>query len=198
MSRVHPDLKIVGEYAGILSSLTFIVFYVSAVLANRDYSITYNYISDLGAGSSAFLFNLGLIISGLLGIVFGFCLLMILDKFGRVGGLLLTASSFFLIGIGAFPKQYEEIHSMMTTLFFTLYGISFFLIWIQLRKRIYHHVWMAACITAFAIAVGFVTTSTQLFEHISVLVILILTVFIAHTITEEASRKLGRRKKDDL
>ncbi|WXG39417.1 MAG: DUF998 domain-containing protein [Candidatus Freyarchaeum deiterrae] len=93
---------------------------------NFGYNWTTQWISDLGVGPSAFIFNVGLMIAGVVCLPFFPTLLKPLGytrsaKIGVVIGIVAGAA---LIGIGAFPETTGFYHPLFSVLFWSLFAVS--------------------------------------------------------------------------
>lgn len=99
---------------------------LSSISMSPWFSWRHNALSDLGVGSSSTLFNLGLILSGLL--VLSYALGLYRAGSRRfiigLGWLLLASSGLSLIGIGIFPEDKGIIHFYFSVAFFTLLASS--------------------------------------------------------------------------
>ena len=156
----------IGAYAGIAASLVFILFFLFAVANYERYSFTSNYLSDLGIGkASAIFFNSGVIMAGLLGIVFGYGLSGFFKKKSGLFSAITIFASLSLIGVGIFPENYGITHEIISAVFFLTGAILLIFIGLEMRKK-----------TTFAyldIATGlipfvFVFTGSPLIEHLAV------------------------------
>ncbi|NWG08899.1 MAG: DUF998 domain-containing protein [Nitrososphaerales archaeon] len=96
------------------------------------FSWTENALSDLGAqgGFAEIIFNFGLIIVGLLVLVFASGIFEFLREnfLGRVGGLMLALDALSLSAIGIFPETAGMIHFYVSVSFFVLFPVSLILI----------------------------------------------------------------------
>jgi len=101
-----------------------------AIAYSPDFSWTENALSDLGVqeGVTAVLFNTGLIISGVLAILFTIGLFTFLQEnpLGRIGASVFVLDAFALTAIGVFPENVEPIHLYASVTFFTLFPLSMF------------------------------------------------------------------------
>jgi len=114
-----------GGYAGIISPIIFAIFLAAAVYNYPSYNPTTNFLSDLGIGPSAVFFNSGVIIAGLLGILFSLALYKKFNsKISRAGSILLVIGNIFLILVGIFSEQYGILHTIISTLFFLFIILS--------------------------------------------------------------------------
>ncbi|MHA1579655.1 MAG: DUF998 domain-containing protein [Candidatus Freyarchaeota archaeon] len=93
---------------------------------NVGYSWTTQWISDLGVGPSSYMFNVGLMVTGVLCIPFFPTLLEPLEytrraKLGVAVGLIAGVT---LIGIGAFPENTGVWHGLFSVIFWSLIAIT--------------------------------------------------------------------------
>jgi len=92
------------------------------------FSWTNNALSDLGvqSGITAVVFNSGLVISGLLFIVFGSGLFHLAGKrfLGNVGSAFFILSSLSLVAIGVFNESFSPTHYIVSVMFFVLLPVS--------------------------------------------------------------------------
>ena len=89
-----------------------------------DYSISNNYISDLGVGPSPayWIFNLSVIVFGLMGIYSAY--LLDRDYGKRLNGALLAIAGIGAVGVGIFHEDLGPIHAVMAFLAFFFGGLS--------------------------------------------------------------------------
>jgi hypothetical membrane protein len=106
------------------------------------FSWTENWLSDLGGypggepvwssqGASSVIFNLGLVVAGILGMVFAIGVMasgMMTTGSGRMGARFLLLDSVALIGVGVFPLTIIALHEIFAVTFFLLALVSFLLI----------------------------------------------------------------------
>jgi hypothetical membrane protein len=103
--------KAPGRYYGIVSAVIRFTGDFLTLLFFPDYDLTKNMISDLGIGSGAIFFNLGIIISGIVSIPFYAALVILLENDGlyektRRNSLIIfyiADTAYFMIGI--FPSD---------------------------------------------------------------------------------------------
>ena len=97
-----------------------------------EFGWTQNALSDLGVqeGVTAPLFNYGLIISGILTLIFATGLFVFLgDKLsGKIGAFILILDAFALTAIGIFPENAKPMHYYASVAFFVLLPIVAFVI----------------------------------------------------------------------
>ncbi len=154
--RNVPWLRISGV-CGVLTLVVAFAFIFLAIGSAPEFSWQDNALSDLGvmAGVTAPLFNYGLIISGILGLVFATSLFRVMRLFevfsadgkphlqiyrGEDGALIFSLACLALIAIGVFSENVRYLHSLASVAFFVLLvlalgrlGIGF---WQVRRKRL--------------------------------------------------------------
>ena len=129
----------VVKIAGVCGILSLIVLFFSIQIAifNSDwFKWTHHALSDLGVdGLSAFIFNNGLIVTGIFALIFSIGLSKILKN--KSGAYLLGAGSISLIFVGLFPKTIFALHYISSATFFLLIVIALFIIgFTMLRSHI--------------------------------------------------------------
>lgn len=124
-------LKISG-ISGIIAPLIAFTLILLAIAYSPNFSWAENALSDLGVqeGVTAVLFNNGLIITGVLGILFATGLFKFLQEnlLGKIGAFVFVLDAFALTAIGVFPENVEPIHFYASVTFFVLLPISVFLV----------------------------------------------------------------------
>jgi hypothetical membrane protein len=113
----------VGPTVVILATLT-------SIYLNPWFTLANPWLTELGAPNAAynFVFNLGLVIGGIVLFVFVLGLLKLVKRVvGRVGILLLAVSALTFIAIGVFPLGTAP-HKPLTAAFFALFGAGLFLV----------------------------------------------------------------------
>ncbi len=152
MNETRIPNKIIG-ISGILAPLIGFTFIVLALSQVTWFSWTENWLSDLGGeegstdiwtthGTPSILFNIGLIMAGILGIIFA---LGLLDRWrsGRgkggerlkIGAILLVLDATCLMFVGIFPLSLFEYHAVFAFTFFMLIPVSLLFIGTGLRLR---------------------------------------------------------------
>jgi hypothetical membrane protein len=104
--------------------LAFACIFLSTSLS-PSFSWQENALSDLGVGRTAPLFNLGLMVAGLLLFLFSLASLLLLreEPPGLLSSLLLAVDSVCLFGIGLFPENRGDTHLFFSALFFLLFPL---------------------------------------------------------------------------
>jgi len=120
-------LKVSG-ISGVIAPIIAFTSILVAIAYSPSFSWTENALSDLGVqeGVTAVLFNAGLIISGVLAIIFatGLFTLQKGNLLGRIGALVLVLDAFALTAIGVFPESVKPTHFYASVTFFVFFPIS--------------------------------------------------------------------------
>lgn len=121
--------------SGVCGMLTPIIAFVCILLAIASYprfSWTENALSDLGVvdGITATLFNSGLLISGVLALIFAFGLPILLRRkaLGAMGALAFVLTAIALMAIGVFPENVKPTHYYVSVAFFAMSIISMIIV----------------------------------------------------------------------
>lgn len=118
--------------SGIFTPLIAFACILLAIAHSPRFSWTENALSDLGVqqGVTAVLFNSGLVISGLLTLVFALGLSMCLRGkiLGKIGAFILVLDALALTAIGVFPENVKPLHLYASVAFFVLFPTSLFFI----------------------------------------------------------------------
>ena len=113
------------KLAGLLLSAGSIIGFLGIIIAETgypNYSTANNYISDLGIGSSAAIFNAALIIGGLVGMVGVYFLNRSFKNRFFMGLLGLSALGSFLVGV--FPEDTGIPHIIAALMTFIAGGLA--------------------------------------------------------------------------
>jgi hypothetical membrane protein len=160
----HPRMVLVGAVFAVVSMVVELVCVLGAVFTygeslfrplavivlenplfipvlNSGYSMTSQAISELGVGSSAFLFNTGLIIAGILALpVFpGLLGLFGGSNVARIGTVLGVVSVVGSIGVGIFPMDKLVYHGLFAFTFFIFSGIAIILLSVKMFQGTFFH-----------------------------------------------------------
>ncbi|MGQ9726051.1 MAG: DUF998 domain-containing protein [Candidatus Bathycorpusculaceae bacterium] len=127
MAKGSLWLKLAG-ISGIITPIIAFTCIFSAIASYPQFSWTNNALSDLGVqwGITATLFNSGLVIGGILALLFAYGLFKILEDktAGKIGAFLFVIAALSLICIGIFPKSSGRIHYYVSVAFFTFIPLS--------------------------------------------------------------------------
>ena len=113
-TKVQKLIRIAGISGIIASTLPLIMIFASTML-EKSFSWNKNALSDIGVSQTAWLFNIALIIGGLLNLLFAFGLRNYLGKIRwlKIGVSLLIVSSISLALVGVFTENYSIIHALV-------------------------------------------------------------------------------------
>ena len=117
----HPN----GRMAGVLflvASAQFILGLVVAEALYSGYSVSDNYVSDLGVGPSSMVFNSSAFLFGLLSIIGAYFLPRTIDSRGLIFLLILMAIG--AMGVGIFTSAFTTIHGVVSLMAFGFGGLS--------------------------------------------------------------------------
>jgi len=114
-----------GKVAGILFIAAATQFVLGLTISEAlypDYSISDNYISDLGIGPSSIIFNSSVFLLGLL-LIIGIFYLRHISNF-RIVNILLLLMALGAIGAGVFTEDYRVAHGAVSFIAFLFAGLS--------------------------------------------------------------------------
>src|SRR3990170_6975438 len=130
-SRKAKWLRFAGS-AGILAPVFGFTLIGLAIVSFPEFSWTDNALSDLGVvpGTTSSLFNVGLLLSGLVTFNFAVGLFTFLGDrvLGKIGSVLFVLASLSLIGIGVFTENARPFHFVFSVALFTLMPIALLVI----------------------------------------------------------------------
>lgn len=100
----------------------FVMGMVVAEAVYPGYSVSRNFISDLGVGPAALIFNASVALLGILVVASAYC---IQRAFGdRLVTALLTLAGIGAVGVGVFPENFGAIHSIVSLVAFLFGGLA--------------------------------------------------------------------------
>jgi len=111
------------QAAGIINLIGIIQFFIFLQISEYlypGYSVSNNYISDLGVGPSAYIFNTSIMILGILGMIAAF----LLYKWDKIFSILIFISSIGVFGVGLFPENMGILHLISSLITFLFTGIT--------------------------------------------------------------------------
>lgn len=114
-----------GKVAGTLFFIAASQFVLGLIVSEAlypNYSISGNYISDLGVGPSSMIFNSSVFLLGLLLIIGAYFLHRAFDSKALTALLVLTAIG--VMGVGVFTENSGSIHSVVSFIAFLFGGLS--------------------------------------------------------------------------
>ncbi len=153
---------------GVITPIISLSFITVAIAYTPQFNWFTWALSDLGVHEAAFIFNNGLIIGGILAVVFAVGLMQVLRKqvLGFVGAFTLVLSSISLCAVGVFPESAGRIHFYVSLAFFVLLGISVFLIGVALIRESSQR--YLGLFTILTVIVGSVTALTVPHEGVAI------------------------------
>lgn len=139
----------IAGFCGILVPIVVLLFIGISMSYSPWFKFTDHAFSDLGVeGISAIFFNSGMVIGGILILIFSLGLIKILSY--KKGAYILTVSALALIGIGIFPETNYSLHFIVSATFFISLAISFLIIGLTIKRDRYERT-MGILATIFAI-----------------------------------------------
>lgn len=117
----HAEARIAGALFFVAAAQTVLGITIAEALY-PGYNISGNYISDLGTGPSAMIFNASVFLLGLLVAIGAFCLRRI--QVFRTLGILLSAMAVGAMGVGIFTQDYGYAHGFFAMLAFLFGGLT--------------------------------------------------------------------------
>lgn len=104
----------------------FFLFVLIAEAIYPNYSVANNYISDLGVGSTAYIFNTSIVILGIAIVISG----VFLEKFSYPLRIVLILAGVGAMGVGIFPETTGSLHTYSSLIVFLMASIApYFIIW---------------------------------------------------------------------
>ena len=117
----YDDRKVAGALL-FIASVQCVIGIIVAEALYPDYSTSENYISDLGVGPSALIFNSSVFLLGIIAVAGVY---FIQRAFGsRLLSVLLTLTGVGAMGVGLFPENFGIIHAIPSLITFLFGGLS--------------------------------------------------------------------------
>ncbi len=135
-TKVQKLIRIAGISGIIASTLPLIMIFASTML-EKSFSWNKNALSDIGVSQTAWLFNIALIIGGLLNLLFAFGLRNYLGKIRwlKIGVSLLIVSSISLALVGVFTENYSIIHALVALGYLLLAPVAIICIGQEVKSK---------------------------------------------------------------
>lgn len=148
MSSKLPMLVRIAGLCGVFAPIIAFTCIAIAIYYSTCFTWTGNWLSDLGGmpgetpmwaarGIASVVFNVGLIITGIMGAVFATAIRrtrMLNTRLGRIGTLLLVLDMSALCAVGIFPETTGYLHTFVSIVFFFLVALSLLAIGTVMRK----------------------------------------------------------------
>jgi len=117
----YDDRKVAGALL-FIASVQCVLGIIIAETLYPDYSTAENYISDLGVGPSALIFNSSVFLLGIIAVV---GIYFIQRVFGsRLFSILLALTGVGAMGVGLFPETFGILHTIPSLITFLFGGLS--------------------------------------------------------------------------
>jgi len=156
-NRKQSRITWIAGICGIFIPVVIFTCLGLSILSSPWFTWTQHALSDLGIQqNTAVLFNYGLILGGILTLIFSLGLIQILSN--KIGAYLLALSSFALIGIGLFPETIFVLHFLTSASFFILLTIAMLIIGLTSKKNSFE-----CKIGTFALMLTLITISSIVF-----------------------------------
>lgn len=117
----------VAFFAG---NVEFILFMLIAEFIYPHYSVSGNYISDLGVGSTAYIFNTSIIVMGLLVIATGY----FIRNFSRILLIVFVLAGIGAMGVGIFNETLIIPHTILAIFAFSMSSIAPYFIIFRIKN----------------------------------------------------------------
>ncbi len=136
-----------------LGLVIFIISVAVSILLSPGYDFFSNYLSELGVGNTALIFNIGVVLTAVLLIPF-FVTLYEKDKFlPQLIAILGVVGMIFFIGVGVFPLTAGIIHTFSAFLFFFTMTLVIFFVFVEFfTKAFFKNMKSCCCVVIFAFA----------------------------------------------
>ena len=121
-----PELRMIG-YIAIAAPLLFVALWISSATIDGSWQFGVNSLSDMGISDnavSAFLFNFGCMITGILGMIVGAGLIVYGKRTLKVGGAVYIIGMLFLSLVGVFTLDNYDMHRFVATSFSVASGLA--------------------------------------------------------------------------
>ena len=118
---IYSNGKVAGVFFFIAAS-QFVLGLIVAEALYPGYSISTNYISDLGVGPSSMVFNVSIFILGLLSIIGVYFLYQAYSLKAII--ILFTIAAVAAMGVGIFTENNLSMHTIVSVLVFLFSGLS--------------------------------------------------------------------------
>ncbi len=127
----NKSLRMAG-FILFIGTTQFFLLMLLAELLYPHYSVSTNYISDLGVGKTAYIFNTSIILMGLALISAG----ILLRKFSPALLVVIILAGIGAIGVGMFPETTGRPHFISATLVFLMGAIAPYFILYKARNSL--------------------------------------------------------------
>jgi len=117
----YDDRKMAGALA-FVGGVQFLFGLVIAEALYPDYSVSENYISDLGVGTTSLIFNSSVFLLGLITVAGAYFTQRAFSS--RLLSVLFTLTGLGAMGVGLFPENFGTMHGIASVITFVFGGLS--------------------------------------------------------------------------
>lgn len=159
-----PELKVFG-YLAVVVPLLFIVLWILSATIDGSWQFGVNSLSDMGISDnavSAFLFNFGCMITGILGMIFGAGMIAYGKRTLKVGGVMYIIGMVFLSLVGVFTLDNYDMHRFVATTFSAVSGLAIVVCSVS-DWKVSWYLYVDVVLIGFSIIV-FMTTHFEMWE----------------------------------
>jgi len=117
----YDDRKVAGALL-LVGSVQFLLVLIMAEALYPGYSVSENYISDLGVGTTSLLFNSSVFLFGVVAVAGAYFLQRAFGS--RLFSMLLLLTGVGAMGVGLFPETVEVVHGVASLIAFLFGGLS--------------------------------------------------------------------------
>ena len=137
MRTKAQKLICIAGISGIIASTLPLIMIFASTMLEKSFSWNKNALSDIGVSQTAWLFNIALIIGGLLNLLFAFGLRNYLGKIRwlKIGVSLLIVSSISLLLVGVFTENYSIIHALVALGYLLLAPVAIICIGQEVKSK---------------------------------------------------------------
>lgn len=159
-----PELRIIG-YIAIVAPLLFVTLWISSATIDGSWQFGVNSLSDMGISDnavSAFLFNFGCMVTGILGMIAGAGMIVYGKKTLKVGGGMYIIGMLFLSLVGVFTLDNYDMHRFVATTFSVMSGLAIVVSSVS-DWKVSWYLYIDIILIGFSIIV-FITTHFEMWE----------------------------------
>ncbi len=123
-----------------LALLALIIFTLSvavSIILTPNYDFFFNYLSELGVGENAIIFNAGVVITAVLLIPFFSSVYQKNKMVPQIITILGIASMLFFAGVGIFPLTDGVLHTYAATMFFFTITLVMFFVFVEFFAKVF-------------------------------------------------------------
>lgn len=130
-SLSERDRRIAGFFL-FVGIIQFFMFMLLAEIIYPGYSVHGNYISDLGVGQTAYIFNSSIVVFGIMIIVGS----LLVRKMSMPFSIVLALAGVGAMGVGLFPETTGNAHLIASLIVFLMSSIAPYFMLLKMRRPI--------------------------------------------------------------